>query len=191
MQFDASVPLFCRRRSDIPLESEEAHHNSCTAGAKCPRCYFWKAYHGLLRRGGEPSDASRRNLTTAWKSRFTYKNAAGETRCWLSVRPLAWGGPWGIGCFVCNKAAGETGKTTKWARIDGSTLECSALQKHAATHEHITACRPCSVGRMHAGGVDRRPRRGAEAVAFCSILGPGLRRVCAETAESLCAGAYT
>ena len=75
----------------------------------------------------------------AWKNRFVFKHPhSNEVLSWICPRPTAWGGPWAVGCWVCNTAFPQR-LSTKFARAESVSLCVSAFRNHEMSNEHKAA----------------------------------------------------
>ena len=103
LQQPALVPTYCKKVSTIPLDTEDEHAAACNS-ADCTRCFFWKAYHGFARQGkAAGSPVSIPDAGAAWKNRFTFYHPPSQRQVsWVSTRPVSWGGPFAICCWLCN-----------------------------------------------------------------------------------------
>ena len=95
---------------------------------------------GKLRKGSSLSHEP--SITSAWNRRCVYTcPMSQQSRCWLAVRPLEWGGPWAVGCFVCNTFVSEL-RQCAYARVEVNSLGNMQLQNflnHATSKSHLHA----------------------------------------------------
>jgi hypothetical protein len=119
-------------------ERDDAHAKQCRSES-CPRCYFEAGIAGRLRRGQTGEHESRSDKS--WAAGFTfYHLASSSMRTWICVRPYAWGGPFGAGCWLCN-CYGEAwrGSFAKVEVFSSAALQKGSFQLHAGTQGHIQA----------------------------------------------------
>ena len=163
----ALVPTHCHKVSDIPLDSEDDHAAACTLGKDCSRCFFWKSYHGYqCKKSGLGKGA---HAESAWKNRFTFYHAVSDRQvCWVSHRPAAWGGPWGLCCWACNTV--YSGKLpTKMARGTATEVSVTALKRHQDSREHANAVK--ALGKNMAASPSHDADALVSSVSSADLLG--------------------
>jgi len=132
----ALLPTHCQRVSDIPLDSEDDHAAACRT-VSCSRCLFWRSYHGYQRKKSGLGKVA--HPESAWKNVFTFYHAPSDRQvCWVSHRPAAWGGPWGLCCWACNTAHSAS-LPTKMARGTATEVSVTALKLHQDSQQHRDA----------------------------------------------------
>ena len=132
------VPVRCPKIGAAPLSDDEAHSKECV-GKDCARCFFLAAFSGRVRRGACVRDAPQ-HAASAWRNRFVFESHgdSGGSSCWIVSRPPPWGGPWAIGCWVCNAA----GMDTPFGRIEVSsskTVQSAGMSSHQQSRSHREA----------------------------------------------------
>ena len=132
-------------------ETEEAHrarHQHFTGA--CPRCSYIAHRKQWLSKGGSFAQIGRDPRSNDHKKQKKTRSANRQV-FWLQERPSKWGGPWGLGCFVCHRAA-EASKgaklksrfNTRWARYEVkamSSMQLCAIRAHAQSDSHKAALR--------------------------------------------------
>jgi hypothetical protein len=94
----------------------------------------------------------------AWSSQLQFVNpvAGGQKSCWLTIKPLAWGGAWAYGCWLCNRV----GMPTAFGRIESrSGVGIRNLHHHAGTKGHIDAERALNPNLLNQELVGKGPAR--------------------------------
>ena len=125
--------------SQADYQSDQAHAAACLGGASCSRCNFEAGFAGELRRGSSCRHAPCENL--AWSSICSFRHpATNSLKTWIAIRPYDWGGPFAVGCWVCN--AYQQDYRSSFARLAVSTSEAmhkSNFVEHAAKTQHKLA----------------------------------------------------
>lgn len=118
----------------------EEHIETCEAGGVrngCARCVFYHGMMGMLKKGR--ATASTPNVSHAWSHQLTfmYNGKKENTFC---ERPSAWGGPWGIGCFVCNKYGKKHANAFSTCTVRSKNMmTLAALRDHTGRQNHKVA----------------------------------------------------
>lgn len=139
------------RNADSAAYLEDAEHrSSCQLPlGSCCRCWFEYGFAGQLRKGSAAVNEPDNSL--AWREKFTFEHPVAGKRTWLVVKPYAWGGPWAVGCWVCNWHS-QLKWSCSFSRIDVTFKNClctSSFRKHQLTKGHKLALQSLlnSVGR--------------------------------------------
>lgn len=157
------VPAHASLQTCEPYETDENHHSACQL-EDCPRCFFELGFKGSLRRGSSASHPP--NAALSWSSRLQFDHPTAGRRTWLAVRPYSWGGPWSLGCWVCNFAVGSVRYASTMANVSmTSKPSWSDLTKHDASRSHsdaleqlVAATGPSKPQGLVSGISDKIPR---------------------------------
>ena len=129
-----------------PYEGDAAHQARC-GGAGCVRCKFENGFAGRLRKGFVRNDHAACGRLS-WRQKCTYREA-GQQRTWITVRPIEWGGPWAVGCLICNLV----GSKCVFARVEvreATMMQICTFMRHASTKAHVDAA--VRMERLGGGG---------------------------------------
>ena len=113
-----------------PDVADAVHEQSCQDDT-CLRCFFERGYAGELRRGSNSQHEPDKDL--AWSDRFTFDHPIRGRCTWLCVKPYAWPGGWGVGCWLCNTRLFAEKWPSSFAKLAvnrKSSLCTSAFQNH-------------------------------------------------------------
>ena len=130
------IPLKQHSVSDARVRDDattwEEHLTKCGGGGgQCSQCVFYRGMMGMLRKGhgaGPPDDDK------AWWHRLTF-NYRGKKEIAICERPSSWGGPWAIGCFVCNVYSTKHINTFATCDVRGKKMmEIHKLLEHCKNH---------------------------------------------------------
>jgi hypothetical protein len=132
------VPACASSQTCEPYEPDEQHHSACQLDHNCPRCFFELGFKGALRRGSAGSHPPSEAL--AWCSQFQFDHPTAGRKTWVAVKPYSWGGPWSMGCWVCNFAVSGVKYTSTMAKLSMAVKPTwSDLAKHAGSSSHALA----------------------------------------------------
>jgi hypothetical protein len=107
--------------------------------SKCARCHFVAGMDGRLRKS--KFGFSYPCVDFAWRDRFKFLHPmTGFYPTWLAERPAAWGGAWGIGCWLCNALLSSTsGAFARFEIKEFEMMSTSSFTNHAQRACHKRA----------------------------------------------------
>ena len=126
-------------RPNLPLKRIEEHRAKC-ADPNCSRCFFDDGFHGRLRRGAK-KPTSDEDPAFAWRNKCIFRHTTSQhLHTWLLERPVSWGGPWAIGCWVCLHYGDKHRETFANLTVASKhMLQIARLESHEKKDAHLLA----------------------------------------------------
>jgi hypothetical protein len=117
----------------------DSEHRGICLDKMCPRCKLENGFAGRLRKGSARAFGPSPFHEWAGSAKLRFVNPVTNVdQCWITIRPMTWGGPFAIGCWICNQFGEQLAKNP-YSRVEVSALammQVSVIEGHAKSVSH-------------------------------------------------------